>query len=304
MRFLAIFAAAVMLAPLGVFAQTDQEDVDRATCAELVKSFSLIETTADSTVEDIDAGCRVTNVFAGTTSYNRYRIGSATLTAPDLFTHDLANSDLEDALPSELDLAITGFQVAPDTGSLLNNYIIESQSEPLNIHLSYRWDKAAQTAELTDLSVTSPGYGSLRIEGRLSDIDFDRFTDATADFPGAIDAVTVEIVNARFFSAMTVPALLGLLPYDSDPRPLVADCKMAAIAFIAALPTDNMADESKAALGALVESFPRMEGDYVVQMRADPPLALTTLTGENPAEIAGLIARMQISAEHTPAVQP
>lgn len=299
MRFLAIFAAAVMLAPLGVFAQTDQDDVDRATCAELVKSFSLIETTADSTIEDIDAGCRVTNVFAGTSSYNRYRIGSATLTAPDLFTHDL-----EDALPSELDLAITGFQVAPDTGSLLNNYIIENQSEPLNIHLSYRWDKAAQTAELTDLSVTSPGYGSLRIEGRLSEIDLDRFTDAAADFPGAIDAVTVEIVNARFFSAMTVPALLGLLPYDSDPRPLVADYKKAAIAFIAALPTDNVAPESKAALGALVESFPRMAGDYVVQMRADPPLALTTLTGENPAEIAGLIARMRISAEHTPAVQP
>ncbi|KKC35879.1 hypothetical protein WH87_15020 [Devosia epidermidihirudinis] len=299
MRFLAIFAAAVVLTPLAALAQTDREDVDRAACAELVKSFSLIETTADSTIEDIDAGCRVTNVFAGTSSYNRYRIGSATLTAPDLFTRDL-----KDALPSELDLAITGFQIAPDTGSLLNNYIIENQSEPLNIHLSYRWDKAAQTAELTDLSVTSPGYGSFRIEGRLSEIDLDRFVDAAADFPGAIDAVTVEIVNARFFSAMTVPALLGLLPYDSDPRPLVADYKKAAIAFIAALPTDNMADESKAALGALVESFPRMEGDYVVQMRADPPLALTTLTGGNPAEITGLIARMQISAEHTPAVQP
>lgn len=300
MRFLAILAAAAVFVPAAAFAQVDKKAAAPSNCADLVKGFGLIETTAESAIEELETGCIVSNVFVGTGSYARYRIGSATLIAPDLFA-----SDGEATLPSEIDLAITGFQLVPDMGSLLNNYIIEVQGEPLDIHVAYRWDKEGQTVELADFSVAAPGYGQFRVAGRLSNITLDpnQFTDVTS-FPGAIDALVIEIVNARFFSAMVVPAILGTLPYDADPRPLIDTYKTALTAFIASLPGDNISDDAKSALTTFVTAFPRMVGDYSVNLRADPPLDFSALAVDSPAGIAAILARMQIAADYTPPNQP
>lgn len=298
MRFFVLLAAAILV-PSVALAQPDKK-APPSNCSELVKSFGLIDLTADSTIADRPDGCVFSNVFAGFGAYNRVRLGEVTLKSPTLFA-DLA----ADSLPSALELTISGFQLAPETGSALNNYIIEVQSTPLDIHFAYVWDKAARTVELTDFSVTAPQYGAYRVSARASDVVLDpEQLDDLENIPGALDALTIDIENARFLSSMLVPPLLGYLPSDDDPRPLIETYKTAATAFITGLPSAKISDDTKAALTEFVAAFPRPTGDYTLAIAADPGLKFTALLVDNPIQLAALLASLQLTATHTPLKQP
>lgn len=298
MRFLALLAIAAFF-PTAAQAQPDTKALP-GNCTELVKAFNLIDTTPDSTIADSPDGCVFTNVFAGLSSIHRFRFGEVKLTAPNLF------AELEaDSLPSALELNISGFQAAPETGSPLNNYIIEMQSDPLDIHFAIVWDKTAQTLELTDFSVTSPSYGAFRVSGRASGIMLDpNQLDDLEKAPGRLHEIHVELDNARFVSAMLAPALLNTLPYDQDPRPLIDTSKAAVNAFINALPDASAAADTKAALTSFVSAFPKASGDYTLTLRADPGLEFTALQADNPAQLAALLSRLQLTATHTPLKRP
>ncbi|MET3927963.1 hypothetical protein [Devosia sp. 2618] len=301
MRFLAVLAAVAVLTPATAHAQADKKAVAPTTCAALVKSIGLFAVEADSTVEDLETGCKLTNVFIGAGSMTRYRIGEATLIAPELFT-----SYNNDSLPTEIDLSVKGLRLAPDTGSLMTDYMIEVQAQQLDVHLAYRWDKQKRTVDLADFSVAASDYdASFRVSGRFSDaeMDPDQFFDLTR-LPGAMEELIVEVIDARFLSSMTVPFILNSLPYDEDPRPLIDGYKKSAVAFIAALPDDNVPGDAKAALTSFVEAFPKMVGDYTLTVRADPPLEFSALAIDGPADIPALLSRLQIAADHTPPKLP
>lgn len=298
MRFLALLAIAAFL-PTAAQAQPDTKAFP-GNCTELVKAFDLIHITPDSTIADSPDGCVFTNVFAGLNSFNRFRLGEVKLTAPKLF------AELEaDSLPSALELSISGFQAAPETGSPLNNYIIEMQSDPLDIHFAYVWDKTAQTLQLTDFSVTSPTYGAFRFSGRASGLMLDpNQLDDLENASGRLHEIHVELDNARLISAMLAPALLNTLPYDEDPRALIDTSKAAVTAFINALPDASAAADTKAALTSFVNAFPKASGDYTLTLRADPGLKFTAMLVDNPVQLAALLSRVQLTATHTPLKQP
>ena len=299
MRFLAVLAVAALLVPTAALAQPHKKATP-TTCAELADGFDLIEITPDSTIEDTADGCLLRNVFASAGSFMRYRLGEVRLTAPTLFA-DLS----ADSLPSALELTISGFQVAPKTGSPSTDYLIEIQSDPLDIHLAYAWDQTAHTLELLDFSVTSPHYGAYRVSARASDMTLDPAQlDDLENLPGTLDAVSIELDNARFLSAMLAPSLLGFLPPDADPRPLVEAYKSAANAFITGLPSANVPDATKAALNSFVAAFPKPTGDYTFKMQADPGLKFTAFLVDNPIELAALFSRLHLTATHIPLEQP
>lgn len=298
MRLATILAAAALLAPVSAFAQADKKaPAPPATCEALATELGFVEKTAETTIEDLADGCRLTSFFINFGQHTRYRIGQATLTAPGLLAAYAGQS-----LPTELDLAITGFLISPDTGSALTNYIIEMQSEPMDIHLAYRWDPTAHTVDLADFSVAAQAYGAFRVSGRFSDIDLDPARMAElASMPGAIDQLRLEIDNARFFSTLFAPAAVGLLPYDQDPRPLIEGYKQAAASFIANLPATNVPDDAKAALTTFVTDFPKPTGDYALELQADPPIQITALATDSLPAAVALFARLQVTASHAPA---
>jgi len=302
MRFSSILATILILAaPGSALAQDDKKaPKPAANCTELLRSLDFIEATADTVIADIANGCTVSNFYVGFGSYNRFRLGELTLQSPDLFTNYASGS-----FPPELELHIAGFQIAPDTGNLLSNYIFEIQAEPLAIHLAYRWDKQSGDVELADFSVTADDYGAIRLAGRVSGFNFDPDNmDDLTEIPGAFDQLSLEVENARFFSAMLVPSLLGFLPYDEDPRLLIASYQKAAIAFVNGLPQSNISDDSKAALNTFIETFPQPRGDYSLQLRADPGLPFSTLDVDDLTALLPLLADVELAVTHTPADQP
>lgn len=302
MRFSTILATTLVLAaPSAALAQADKKaPKPAANCTELLRSLDVIEATAETVIEDVANGCTVSNAYIGFGSYNRFRLGELTLQSPDLFTNYASGS-----LPQELELHIAGFQIAPDTGNLLNNYIFEVQAEPLDIHLAYRWDKQSGDLELADFSVTANDYGAIRLAGRVSGFNFDPDNmDDLTEIPGAFDQLVLQVENAQFFSAMLVPSMLGFLPYDEDPRPLIASYQQAAIAFVNGLPQSSISDDSKAALNTFIESFPQPRGDYTLELRADPGLPFSTLDVDDLTALLPLLANLQLAVTHAPSDQP
>lgn len=92
--------------------------------------------------------------------------------------------------------------------------------------------------------------------------------------------------------------MLGLLPYDVDPRPLIETYKAAATAFIDGLPETSVGADSKAALRRFVADFPQPRGSYSFDMAADPGLAFVDLAVDDPMQLAGLLARLTVTAGH------
>lgn len=302
MRFSAILATTLALAaPVAATAQEDKKaPKPPATCTELVRSLDFIEATAATKIADAANGCTVSDFYIGFGSYNRFRIAELTLQSPNLFTDYTSGF-----FPPELDLQITGFQISPDMGSLLDSYIMEIQAEPLDIHLAYRWDKPSGDLDLADFSVTTEDYGAIRLAGRVSGFSFDPDAlDELTEIPGAFDQLVLEIENARFFSAMLAPAILGLLPYDEDPRPLVASYQKAVIAAMDGLPASTISGDSKAALTTFINAFPQVRGDYTLQLRADPGLPFSTLDVDDLTALVPLLDNLQLAVTHTPPDQP
>lgn len=304
MRHALVLASLVLLTPLSAHAQANKKAPPAIeTCDQLVTALGAIERTPETTVKDTPDGCRLTRFYVGTDSYTRYRIDELVLRAPTLFEDYAA-----ERLPTELDLTITGLASAPDTGSPNSNYLIEIQSQPMDFHLAYRWDRDEQTVELSDVSLTAPGHDVIHLAGRLSGMDFSAESLDNLDaMPGAFDQLVIEFNNARFFSSMVAPAVISLLPYDEDPRPLIASYQQSAIAFVEGLPEGTISGDSKAALTSFINAFPRTTGDYQFELRADPPLEFASIdldAVDDLAELFPILQRLQLAVSHTPAEVP
>nr|WP_314256944.1 hypothetical protein [uncultured Devosia sp.] len=300
MHYALVLATLAVLSPLPALAQ-DKSDTKPPklpeTCQELSGELgNTLELSPQSVVEETGSGCTISNFHVSFGVMDRFHVEKATLSASDLF-----GSFAEQRLPEELDLQLDQVITAPDTGSPQTDYMIEAMNEPMDIHLAYRWDREEQTVELADFSVSAQGIGGVRFGGRFSDLELDpaKLADATT-LPTRIDQLVIEIDNARYLSAMVVPIVIGSLPYDEDPRASVANYIAAATAFINSVPSDTMEDDSKAALVTFVEGFPRIRGDYTLDIRAEPGLGFEDLDVDDPAELAGLLPRIKAEASYTP----
>jgi hypothetical protein len=272
-----------------------QDDVAPTSCAALAEETGIIETTADTVIADTADGCRITDFLITPSAPSRFKVNELTLVAPGILDDYAAQR-----LPASLDLTLHGVLLSPETGSELTTYIIEMQAEPMDVHLSYRWDAAEGVLDLADLSVTAGELGGFRLTGRITDAQVT--PDVVADptrLRGALESLTLEMDNARFAAAYFAPPLVSMLPYDQDPRPLIASYIAAVNGFIASLPAANVSAESKDALTSFVSAFPRPRGDYTLEVTAEPPLALDEIALDTPIALAGILARLRIEATHT-----
>ncbi|KQN73843.1 hypothetical protein [Devosia sp. Leaf64] len=302
MRFVLALAAAISFFAPVAQAQTPQTPVS-GPCADLAKALGFIEATKKTRFQDGDGACSITQFYVSFGSYIRYRIDEAIVRSPELFTGDV---DLKNAvggfiLPTELDISVTGFVLAPETGSALNDYIIETQSEPLDLHLAYRWDRDTGALNLADLGVRTRDGSAITMAAMASDVALTQeHLDKLEALPGGIEQLIFSVEDASFFASLVSPALLGMLPDDGDPRALVASYQKVAVTLIDSLPGDSVSNNSKAALRDFVESFPKPTGDYTVQLRADPPIPFVSLQPSDISELLGLLATTELTVTHTP----
>lgn len=299
MRYTLLVASLVLPSPLPALAQTETGNETKLpeTCQELATQFSgTLDLNEDSTVEDTGTGCRIADFHIELDTMTRFRVEELVLTASDLF-----GSFADERLPEEMDLQLNNVLMAPNTGSPQTDYMIEAMAEPMNIHLAYRWDREDDSVDLADFSVATLGLGSFRFAGRFSDLELDpeKLSDAIS-LPVRIDQLVLEIDDARFFTSMFVPPLIGTLSYEEDPHTVVANYVAAATTFINATPADTIPDDSKAALVTFIESFPRFRGDYTLDIRAEPGLGFMDFAAEDITDLASLLPRIKVEATHTP----
>lgn len=293
---LILAALAALIATPALAQNPDKKSAPPTDCSALVAWLDIVETSPETVIEDVPGGCRMTDFFVDMGSYVRYRADELVLTAPDLFEAVAAMRPF-----AEAELTVSGLRLSPDTGSPLTTYIIEMQSAPLDARVSYRWDAAAETVDLTELSVKSVDFGGgFSVSGAFSGIVFDpaRLEDIS-QWPGAIDRLNLTLDDGRFFTAYAAPAVLGLLPYDADPRPLIETYKQAATAFIDGLPDASVGPDSKAALRRFVADFPQPRGSYTLDLSADPGLPFVDIAVDDPMQVVALLARLAIVAGHT-----
>ncbi|MDV3252172.1 hypothetical protein DevBK_12600 [Devosia sp. BK] len=301
MRIL-LLPALVILAASPVLAQETFPE-PQGICVDLAKSLGFVDATKDSTFEDVPDGCHATNFFVNFGPYTRYSVADIVIRSPDLFSgkfdFDVEPEDFE--LPAAVEITLTGFTFAPETGSALNDYIIEIQSEPMDIHFDYSWDKSTGTFNLNDLSVRGFNDSLIALAAKASGFDktptdFDRVDD----LPGAIEDLTFTLQDARFFSVMTSPGVIASLPSDGDPRAIVASYQQAAVAVVTGLPDSTISDDSKAALTTLINSFPRLRGDYRFHLEANPAVPFHKLLLDDLSDGLKLLSSFKLDVTHQP----
>lgn len=305
MRLCLLVPALLAFAIPSVYAKESKSEPVPNRCSDLAESLGIVSSSSETTFEEIADGCHATNFFVGFGSMVRYRVGEMVIHSPDLFS-DSFNFDAPPEnfeFPGAMEVTLTNLVFAPDTGSALNDYIIEIQSEPVDIHFEYSWDKSAGRFSLNDLSIG--GFDGSRITLAATANGFDESPtnlDGIENLPGAIEDLTLTLKDARFFSVMTSTAIIaGTLVDSEDPRAAVESYQKIATAFVSGLPDTTISEESKAALSTMINDFPRLTGDYQLHLTADPALAFNRLAINDLTGALSLLSSFKLDATHAPA---
>lgn len=268
-----------------------------ADCAALFASIPDVTTTQYTHIEDVDGGCRVTNLSWVVDSYIHYGVDEITLLSPDLLRTFPAGE-----LPAAADLTLKGLRIAPQTGSPLQDYIISLSSDGIDIHLAYTTDPAELTSDV-DFELNAGKLGRLALSARLSNVDYANVQlSELTEITGILDHFEASLEDAGLFASIFAPPILGaVLPFDQDPRPIIAAAQETAITTLSNWPDTMMTDQSLTALSALVRAFPKPEGIWTLSIDSEPGLALDSLYSGDLSALAAVIPGTRITATGTPA---
>ena len=295
MRALGLFVVVFPMFSLPCLADSAGKAEPLADCAALIASIPDVTTTQDTVIEDIDGGCRATNLSWSQNSYVQYRADEIILLSPDLL-RTLPTGELFVAA----DLTLKGVRAVPQTNSPLQDYIISLSSTGIDLHLAYTTDPAERTGTV-DFELDAGRLGRLALSGKLSDLDTTdvRLSDLTK-VTGRLDHLEASLEDAGLVANIFAPPILSTLPFDQDPRPAIAAAQEATVAKLASWPETTMTPESLAALSALIRAFPKPEGSWTVTVDSDPGISLQTLYGGTRSAFAAALEGTQITATGKP----
>ncbi|KRA95514.1 hypothetical protein ASD83_17790 [Devosia sp. Root685] len=297
MRSLGLFALALSLLPLNVAAAPAAKTKSLADCAALVASISDIVTGPNSAVEDIDGGCRATNISYGVSSFMSYSVDEVTLRSPDLLANFPAGDIFEAA---ELDLK--GVRFKPLTHSPLQDYILALNTVGMDLRLAYTTDPEALTSQ-AEFEFSAERLGRFAIKASLSnfdntDVDINDITEVS----GTLNQLDFTLEDRGLFAAIFAPAVLNMLfPPDEDPTGAIMVMQETVVATLAGLPEGTLSPGSLVALGTLIRAFPKPEGDWHLNFVSERGISLDDLNADNPAAIAAILADAKITATGGPA---
>lgn len=267
-------------------------------CAPLMESTGLIQTGYGSMIEDIENGCRLEAIYAGLGGYQRLRIETLEIIAPDLETALLQQRQFEEAR-----ISIKGARVSPDFGFPLQSYITEMQVRPFDLDLDYRWNADTGDLEIAHLHADGQMIGSWNLSARLTGVP-DLGLARTGAVPAAfgIESLTLTFAEKELVLGYVLPLVLNTLPYDEDPAPHIEAGIAGLVEAIENAPDANISADSKTALIDYVSRFPRLNGatGTLELTGRDDPLPFETLFIESVDDFAALLAASRLSLDPAP----
>lgn len=297
MRLFCLVALALPLMPIAAFAQPLAKAKTFPDCAALVASVTDLVVGPQGSVEDVEGGCRARNVSYAISSIVHYTIDEVTLLTPGLLTTFSSGEVFESA---ELD--IKGLRMQPQTHSPLQDYILALTTIGVDLRLAYTTEPDALTSAVS-FELGAGKLGRLAISADLSDFDnTDIDLEGVADATGTLNLLDVTLEDSGLFVTMFAPAVLNaFLPQDEDPRPSIAAMQETAVAALAGLPADTLSPASLAVLDTLIRAFPNPEGDWHVRFESADGISFESLTSDDPAALATILADARIRATGEPA---
>lgn len=295
-RLALLLAAALFLNPLPVLAQPDHAPL--RDCRALLKSvFNEVTVTPETTVEDVPGGCRFTDVGYLLDGMVEYRADEVTLLTPNL----LAIFPTEEIFKSA-DLSIKGLRILPRTGNLMGDYLTSQYTKPINIDLVYDTDPEELTAQLKRFSFDAGEIGRLTLYARFSNFDnTDLDYTGLANEPGVIHELGLAIEDNGLIATYFLPILVSGLPYDEDPRPAIAEQKIAISTAIRALPEELISMVSAESLVRFVTDFPLSYGNWTMHFESEKGLPLSALDASSIDDLLALFvsdARISATADY------
>ena len=296
MRALGLFVVVFPMLAQPSFAATPGKAESLADCAALIASIPDVTTTQDTDIEDVDGGCRATNLSWNQSPYVQYRAEEVILLSPDL----LRTFPTGDFLVAA-DVTLKGVRAVPQTNSPLQDYIISLNSTGIDLHLAYTTDPAELTGTV-DFELDAGRLGRLALSAGLSDLDtadvrLSKLTEVT----GRLDHLEASLEDAGLVANVFAPPILSTLPFDEDPRPAIAAAQEAVVAKLESWPEATMTPETSAALSALIRAFPKPEGHWTMTIDSDPGISLQTLYGGTRSAFAAALEGTRITATGEPA---
>lgn len=297
MRSLGLFALALPLLPLAVAAEPLGKTKGLADCAALVAKISEIVIGPDSSIEDVDGGCRVTNVSYGVSSYVSYSIDAVTLLSPNLLTTFPTGEIFEAA---ELD--IRGLRLKPITHSPLQDYILALNTIGMDLRLAYTTDPEALTSR-AEVEFSAEPLGRVAVKAFLSDFDNTAVDiEDFADLSGTLHQLDLTLEDRGLFVAIFAPAVLNwLFTPDEDPTGAIMVMQESAVAALAGLPETTLSPDSFIALSSLIRAFPRPEGDWHLSFASERGFSIADLEDDEAEVLAAILADAKITAAGKPA---
>lgn len=295
MRPLGLFALALSLLPLSA-AESVGKTKGLTDCAALVATIPEIALSPKSTVEDVEGGCRATNVSYSVSSYMNYSIDSVTLLSPDLLATFPTGNIFEAAT-----LDLRGMRLKPVTHSPLQDYILALNTVGMNLRLAYTTDPEALTSR-AEVEFSAEQLGRVAVKATLSDFDNTALDiDDFADISGTLHQLDIELEDRGLFTAIFAPAVLNLLfAPDEDPTNAIMVMQETAVATLAGLPETTLSRDSLVVLGTLIRSFPRPEGDWHLSFSSARGLSIKDLEEDEASIVAAILADAKITATGHP----
>ena len=268
-----------------------------ASCEELFTLSGFAEKGPRTRIETVADGCRITDFFAGSTDYDRFRIGMLTLVAPGLF-----DALAEDLPPPRANIAVTGIASAPRIDDPLLEYILEVQSQPFDVNLAYDWDEATGVLRIEEVSLSGALLGRLAFSAQMAGLDPDAFATARAGMPPDFVLREAEVVldNKLLVASFIAPPVISTLSSDEDPRAQIARYQQMIHATLEGLPETLVDAGSKAVLAALVDSFPSPEGVYTIRLHSEEGIGLDALEADQALKLLTQPGAMTLEASHDP----
>lgn len=267
-------------------------------CAPLLDATGIFQAGYGSTMEDIDAGCRLQAFYAGMGGYQRLRIDTLEIRAPDLEAALVQGRQFEEA-----SIRIRGARVSPDFGYPLQSYITEMQVRSFDLDLDYRWNAETGDLDIARLHAEGSVLGTWTLAARLKqvpDLGLARTGAVPADF--GIETLTLDFAEKELVLGYVLPLVLNTLPYDEDPAPHIETGIAAFIDAIVAAPAANIDSDSRASLIDWVSRFPNLAGaSGTLELGGtEGPVPFERLLITDTEDFAALLAIAQISASSAP----
>lgn len=292
MRSLGLLALALPILPLAVTAEPASKTKTFADCAALVATMSEIVLGPNSTVEDVEGGCRATNLSYDVSSFINYSVDEATLRSPNLLATFPTGEIFESA---ELDLK--GIRLKPVTHSPLQDYVLALNTVGMNLRLAYTTDPEALTSE-AELEFSAEKLGRFAVTAALSDFDNTDVDigDITA-VTGTLHQLDFTLEDSGLFAAIFAPAVLNaFFDPNEDPTNAIMAMQETAVAALAGLPESTISSDSLVALSTLIRAVPRPEGDWHLSFSSERGISIDDLNGNEASVLAAILSDAKITA--------